>query len=101
MTTQFLFQGIINDLKWDEFKDIEQEKLFAALGERLQNVIISTLLTSATPDQKQRLIEALESKDANVEEVVSEISGEIPNFEKILEQALLIEYEHIQALSPK
>ena len=98
MTQHFILQGIIEDLNWENVPEHEQEKLVAALGDRMQNVVISTLLTAANSEQKQRLIIALES-ESEPEAVITEVAGEIPNFSKILEQALITEYEHFQNIN--
>ncbi len=90
-------QEIVKDLKLQNLPESEKAEALRILQDRLDSVIMQTLIALATAEQKKLLTEALEKSD-RVEKTITEISSEIPEFSEALEQALLAEYESIRGV---
>ena len=86
---------ILKDVKLQGLSEKEQAEALLILQERFDSVVLQTLVALTNGEQKQRLTTALEKND-KVEEVISDISSEIPEFSDALDQALLAEYESIR-----
>ena len=87
--------GILKDLKLQNASEKEQADALLVLQDRFDNVVMQTLVALTSSEQKTRLTSALQ-KNVRVEEIISEVSSEIPEFSQALEQALLAEYASIR-----
>ena len=88
-------QEIVKDLTLHKASQKEQEEALQILQDRFNSVVMQTLVSLTDSEQKQRLTSALQ-KNENVQQLITEIGSEIPEFSEALEQALLAEYESIR-----
>jgi hypothetical protein len=86
---------LLKDLNLESLSEVEQQRAIEMLSERFHKVIIITLLKAMSPQQKTRFSAVLDNPKT-IDSTVAEIAAEIPSLSKILEEAMLAEYEALK-----
>ncbi len=95
-TVEDYTQKLIEDLNLQKLSSTDQEKAILKIRDHLQNTLLTVLVRTANPEQKKGLERALAGDGQQLEQVIIDVSSEIPGFAQDLEDALLLEYENLK-----
>ena len=83
---------LLKDLGFEKASVEEQARVLEAVSSRFEQVVMVTLLSLLSEEQRERLKEAL-GQPESLEDTVTLLAAEIPGLDQILEQALVEEYK--------
>ena len=88
---------LIKDLGIDNMPLDEQEKTVELISKRLRSVMINTLVSLMTAEQKKQFSDAL-LDDEKMDEKIAEIVADVPNADLMIQTAMEHEYKVIKEI---
>lgn len=82
---------LITELGMENMSAEDQEKIIDLVSKRLRNVMINTLISLMTAEQKQQFNDALSQNNIS-DERIAEIVAAVPNAELMIQAALEHEF---------